>query len=79
VKTHIRACRSGQYRITSIPLATYPSAITAITPLIDGGRIEEAKAGLRAALNTLGVTTEAMPLQHLGEARNQLQLAESPW
>jgi len=54
-----------EYRTTNIPLATYPSAIKAITPLIDAGRIEEAKSGLRAALNTLVVTTEAVPLPKL--------------
>ena len=95
-----------EYRTTSIPLATYPAAIKAITPLIDAGRMEDAKAGLRAALNTLVVTTEVVPLpklraeylvkeaqrlaerkdrsskdndklkKDLGEARNQLKLAE---
>jgi hypothetical protein len=95
-----------EYRTTSIPLATYPAAIKAITPLIDAGKLEEAKAGLRTALRTLVVTTEAVPLprlraeylvkeaqrlaekkdrsanenrrlkKNLGEARNQLKLAE---
>jgi hypothetical protein len=54
-----------EYRTTSIPLATYPAAIKAITPLIDAGKIEEAKAGLRTALRTLVVTTEAVPLPRL--------------
>jgi hypothetical protein len=54
-----------EYRTTNIPLATYPSAIKAITPLIDAGKIEEAKAGLQAALSTLVVTTEAVPLPKL--------------
>ena len=48
--------------VTSLPLATYPDAIKAIAPLIDNGRIEEAKAGLLAALNTLIVTDHVLPL-----------------
>ena len=47
-----------QYRTIHIPLATYPKAIKAIAPLIDAGKIDEAKAGLQAALNTLVVTTD---------------------
>jgi hypothetical protein len=54
-----------EYRTTNIPLATYPAAIKGITPLIDAGKLGEAKAGLRAALNTLVVTTEAVPLPKL--------------
>jgi len=95
-----------EYRTVNIPLATYPTAIKAITPLIDADKLEEAKAGLRTALSTLVVTTEAVPLPKLraeylvkeaqrlaekqdrnpnendklkkllGEARNQLKLAE---
>jgi hypothetical protein len=47
---------------TEIPLASYPAAIKAISPLIDAGKIEQAKAGLTAALNTLVVETYVMPL-----------------
>ncbi len=47
---------------TSIPLATYPAAIKAITPLIDAGKVSEAKAQLQAALATLVITTEVIPL-----------------
>ena len=47
---------------TSIPLATYPDAIKAISPLIDAGKLEEAKQALRAALNTLVLTDEIIPL-----------------
>jgi hypothetical protein len=47
-----------QFRTLHIPLATYPSAIKAIAPLIDAGKIDEAKAGLQAVLNTLVVTTD---------------------
>jgi len=50
---------------TNIPLGTYPAAIKAITPLIDAGKIEEAKASLQAALNTLVITTEVIPLPKL--------------
>lgn len=55
-----------QYRTLHIPLATYPAAIKAIAPLIDAGKIDEAKAGLQAALNTLVVTTDdVIPLPKL--------------
>ena len=55
-----------QYRTLHIPLETYPAAIKAIAPLIDAGKIDEAKAGLLAALNTRVVTTdEVMPLPKL--------------
>jgi len=47
---------------TNIPLATYPEAIKAITPLIDAGKIDEAKLGLQAALNTLVITDKVIPL-----------------
>lgn len=55
-----------QYRTLHIPLATYPTAIKAIAPLIDAGKIDEAKAGLQAVLNTLVVTTDdIIPLPKL--------------
>ena len=55
-----------QYRTLHIPLASYPSAIKAIAPLIDAGKIDEAKAALQAALNTLVVTTDdVIPLPKL--------------
>jgi predicted negative regulator of RcsB-dependent stress response len=54
------------FRTTSIPLATYPDAIKAITPLIDAGKLDQAKAELQTALNTLVVTTdEVIPLPTL--------------
>ncbi len=40
----------------SLPLTTYPDAIKAIVPLIDEGKIEEAKKGLQAALQTVVVS-----------------------
>ena len=54
-----------QFRTANIPLETYPRAIKAITPLIDAGKIDEAKAGLQAMLNTIVITTEVTPLPKL--------------
>jgi hypothetical protein len=48
--------------VTNIPLATYPEAIKAIAPLIDAGKIEEAKTQLTTALNTLVIETYVTPL-----------------
>ncbi len=48
--------------VAAIPLATYPDAIKAVTPLIDQGKVEEAKAALEAALSTLVVTRHVIPL-----------------
>ena len=45
-------------RTVSLPLATYPDAIKAVAPLIDQGKMEEAKAALQAVLETLVVTNE---------------------
>lgn len=60
---------------TSVPLGTYPAAIKAISPLIDEGRIEEAQTGLQAALNTLVVTEDIIPLPVL-RAEQLLKNAE---
>jgi hypothetical protein len=52
---------------TNIPLATYPDAIKEVVPLIDKGKIEEAKLALQVALNTLVVVKEAvipLPVLH---------------
>ena len=65
-----------QYRTTNIPLATYPAAIKAITPLIDAGKIDEAKAGLQATLNTLVITTDVVPLPKL-RAEKMLKEAQA--
>ena len=54
-----------QFRTANIPLETFPTAIKAITPLIDAGKIDEAKAGLQAMLNTIVITTEVTPLPKL--------------
>jgi hypothetical protein len=65
------------FRTTSIPLATYPDAIKAIAPLIDDGKLDEAKAGLQAALNTLVITKDdVIPLPVL-RAENLLKNAEA--
>tara|TARA_R110002073_G_scaffold334979_1_gene525840 strand:- start:612 stop:1535 length:924 start_codon:yes stop_codon:yes gene_type:complete len=53
------------FRTKNIPLVTYPDAIKAITPLIDAGKIEEAKTELRIALSTLVVTEDVIPLPGL--------------
>lgn len=60
----ILAILASEMRIqtTHIPLASYPDAIKAIVPLIDDGKIDEAKADLQLALNTLVVTEEIIPL-----------------
>ena len=66
-----------QFRTTNIPLATYPSAIKAVTPLIDEGKLDEAKDALQSALNTLVVSTdEIVPLPKL-RAEQMLKNAEA--
>lgn len=65
-----------QIRTTNIPLASYPAAIKAITPLIDAGKIDEAKTQLQAALSTLVITTDVMPLPKL-RAENMLKDAQA--
>lgn len=61
--------------VTSLPLQTYPAAIAAVTPLIDKGKIEEAKEALQAALNTLVVSEHIMSLP-LIRAEEKLAKAE---
>lgn len=66
-----------QFRTTSIPLATYPSAIKMVTPMIDDGKLDEAKDALQSALNTLVVSTEeVVPLPKL-RAEQMLKNAEA--
>ncbi len=48
--------------VINIPLETYPDAIKAVVPLIDAGKTEEAKAQLQAALDTLVVVDQILPL-----------------
>ena len=65
------------FRTTSIPLATYPEAIKAVVPLIDQGKLDEAKAALQVALSTLVVTADdVIPLPVL-RAENLLKNAEA--
>ncbi len=59
---------------TSIPLATYPDAIKMIAPLIDEGKVDEAKVALHDLLNTLVVTEHVIPLPLL---RANLLMAEA--
>ena len=47
---------------TNIPLATYPAAIKAAARLIHEDKSDEAKTVLQAALNTLVVTENVIPL-----------------
>jgi hypothetical protein len=54
--------------ISEIPLATYPVAIRAVAPLIDSGKINEAKAALYTALNTLVIETYVIPLPKIRAA-----------
>ncbi len=61
-------------RTTSLPMVSYPAAIQAIVPLIDQGKIDEAKFALVELLNTLVVTEEIIPLPLL---RAELLLAEA--
>ncbi|MBF0136763.1 MAG: YfdX family protein [Magnetococcus sp. DMHC-1] len=54
------------YQTRSIPLATYPLAIKAVVPMIDKGEIDQARATLQSALNTLVVKTDkVVPLPKL--------------
>ncbi|RSZ59828.1 YfdX family protein [Massilia atriviolacea] len=65
-----------EFRTLNIPLETYPAAIKAITPLIDAGKMDEAKTALRTMLNTLVVTTEVVPLPKL-RAEEQIKAAQA--
>jgi hypothetical protein len=60
----------------NIPLATYPDAIKTISPLIDKGKIEEAKTALSRALNTLVITDNIIPLPVV-RAEKMLKEAEA--
>jgi hypothetical protein len=60
--------------VAQLPLATYPAAIRAVAPLINAGKIDEAKAALYTALNTLVVVTFIIPLP---KARAEAMLSEA--
>jgi len=62
--------------VVNIPLATYPDAIKAVVPLIEAGKVKEAKAALVAALNTLVITRHIIPLPIL-RVEQMLQRAEA--
>lgn len=60
--------------VAELPLATYPAAIKAVAPLINAGKIDEAKAALSTALSTLVVETLIIPLPR---ARAEAMLSEA--
>jgi hypothetical protein len=60
--------------VAELPLATYPAAIKAVAPLINAGKIGEAKAALSTALNTLVVETLIIPLPRV---RAEAMLSEA--
>ena len=57
-----RLVSQAELQVTDLPLATYPAAIKAVVPLIDAGKLDEAKTALYAALNTLVVEDYIVPL-----------------
>jgi hypothetical protein len=61
--------------VTEIPLGTYPAAIKAAAPLIDAGKIDEAKAELGSAINTLVTVTYIVPLPSI-RAQAMLDVAQ---
>ena len=61
--------------VVNLPLETYPTAIKAVTPLIDQGKTEEAKQALEAALNTLVIIDHVIALPIL-RADMKLERAE---
>ena len=61
----------------NIPLATYPEAIKDIVPLIDEGKVNEAKTALQAALNTLVVIEEEIIPLPVMRAKTMLKEAET--
>ena len=63
-----------EVQVSNIPLATYPLAIKAIAPLIDAGKIKEAKTALQSALNTIVVESYITPLPRL---RTKAMLGEA--
>jgi hypothetical protein len=62
--------------VTEIPLATYPAAISAVAPLVDAGKTEEAKATLYAVLHTLVIETYVVPLPKI-RAEAMLAVADT--
>ncbi|RMD63034.1 MAG: hypothetical protein D6826_05960 [Alphaproteobacteria bacterium] len=64
------------FRTLNIPMATYPDTIKTVAPLIDQGKIDEAKATLESVLGTLVVTEDIVALPVL-RARLLLKDAET--
>jgi len=60
------------FTTTELPLAVYPSAMRLVAPLIDEGKLDEAREALEDALDTLVVRKEIVPLPVL---RAELLLA----
>jgi hypothetical protein len=60
----------------NIPLATYPDAILEVAPLIDEGKLEEARRALQMALNTLVVVEEEVLPLPVVRAESILKKAE---
>ena len=50
------------FTTTKLPLAVFPDAMRLVAPLVDEGRLEEAAVALQAALDTLVVVKEVVPL-----------------
>jgi hypothetical protein len=61
----------------SIPLATYPQAIKAVAPLIDQGKLDEAKVAIQAILGTVVVSNSTVIPLPVERARAMLREADS--
>ncbi len=74
---HILGGLASEYVVstTRLPLATYPDAIRDAVPLIDQGKIAEAKAQIEMALNLLVVDETVYPMP-LMRAKAMLATAE---
>lgn len=64
-----------EIQVVNLPMGTYPAAIKAISPLIDAGKLQEAKTALQATLNTLVINSSVIPLPLL-RAQLMLEAAE---
>ncbi len=64
-----------EIQVVNLPMGTYPSAIQAVVPLIDSGRVDQARAALQAVLNTLVIESTVIPLPLL-RAQLMLEAAE---
>jgi len=75
---HLLDGLASEYVVSTsmMPLATYPDAIREAVPLIDAGKIDEAKMQIQSALNLLYVEDSIYPLPVL-RAQEMLSTAES--